>query len=907
MLMQASSPLRTILFLVANPKDTGRLRLDEEVRNIQEGLKLSPGRAVIRFHTQWATRIQDLRRSLLEHQPHIIHFSGHGAGTEGLVLEDETGHAAMVPSETLARLCKLCPSVQCVVLNACYSQVQAEAIAEHVPYIIGMTDAIDDTAAIKFAVGFYDAVGYGRSIPDAYEFGITAIGAAPLIVRRDIAEHPEAAPMTAPMTPILICSGVRRWRRPPTLPPQVYRHRQVLLNKVRNFWIKGVLEAAIPHRAWLELDLKACPEAIAPLWETMQEFPEGAPALPLKGQRAIAVFDELGTGRTLLILGAPGAGKTTTLLELTRDLLARAEQDVAHPMPVVFNLSSWSVKFSLAQWLTQELSNKYQVTTSLGNTWIQEQQLLLLLDGLDEVTPEQREACIQAINQFHQTFGETEIVVCSRLEDYQALTYQLTFQAAIALQPLTPSQVEQYLAQAGPGMTTVRQALQTDEALQVLVRSPLMLSILTLAYQDIALASLPQQDLESRRHHLFETYVQRMLHRRGADPRYPQTHTRHWLTCLARQMSQRRETVFLIERMQPDWLTTPLQQGLYAAGVGLGWGVIWGAISLILSFSQQENFWAAVPAGINTWSLFTVYLSSILFVELVSPNWLPSSGIKRQGITIMTQLFLGAFTGALSGAIIGTLKFWASANASVIGWELTSAIFWGILLGTIWGIIWGSWHLEGNQIQPIEKLAWTWQKIWPGLVWWLLGGAVLGIGFGGVLETLIGLDLLILPKQADYVQGERFWTCVWGGIIWNLVWQLTIALKGPNIEKTNRPNQGILQATLNTLIFATLFGGILGLIALILEGKQAFLLGGLLGALLGSTLPVLSCIQHLVLRTILYWRHICPWHYSRFLDYAVERLFLQKVGGGYIFVHRLLLEHFAQPTSSSHSGSSKLN
>jgi predicted NACHT family NTPase len=93
----------------------------------------------------------------------------------------------------------------------------------------------------------------------------------------------------------------------------------------------------------------------------------------------------------LLILGEPGAGKTTTLLELTRDLIARAEQDVNHLIPVVFNLSSWAVqRQKLADWLVEELKTKYDIPKEIRQDWVKKQQLLPLLDGLDEVKAEYR-------------------------------------------------------------------------------------------------------------------------------------------------------------------------------------------------------------------------------------------------------------------------------------------------------------------------------------------------------------------------------------------------------------------------------------------------------------------------------------------------------------------------------------
>jgi hypothetical protein len=196
----SAEPKKVLLFLAANPTDTYKLRLDEEVREIEAGLRRSQYRDRFELKQQWAVRPIDLRRAMLDCKPQIVHFSGHGigratrdqsAGTtreislvddgveafdEGLVLEDATGQAKLVSTEALSALFELfADSVECVVLNACYSQRQASAIAQHVPYVIGMNQAIGDRAAIEFAVGFYDALGAGESIERAYKSGCVAI------------------------------------------------------------------------------------------------------------------------------------------------------------------------------------------------------------------------------------------------------------------------------------------------------------------------------------------------------------------------------------------------------------------------------------------------------------------------------------------------------------------------------------------------------------------------------------------------------------------------------------------------------------------------------------------------------------------------------------------------------------
>lgn len=168
--------VKTILILASNPKTTLPLRLDEEVREIDAGLQRAKKRELFDLKQRWAVRVQDIYQALLDFKPQFVHFSGHGSGDNGLVLEDETGNVQLVNTVALAGLFELFASdIECVVLNACYSEVQASAIAQHIPYVIGMNKAIGDKAAIKFATGFYNAIGAGESVEFAYKLGCNVI------------------------------------------------------------------------------------------------------------------------------------------------------------------------------------------------------------------------------------------------------------------------------------------------------------------------------------------------------------------------------------------------------------------------------------------------------------------------------------------------------------------------------------------------------------------------------------------------------------------------------------------------------------------------------------------------------------------------------------------------------------
>ncbi len=166
---------KTILVLAANPQNTTRLRLDQEVREISNGLERSRMRDQFVLKQVWAARPVDVRRAMLDFRPNIVHFCGHG-GTEGIFFEDEQGRAKLVNGKTLADFFKLfAGTVKCVVLNACYSEEQARAIARHIDYVIGMRAGISDEAAIEFAVAFYDALGAGEDVEFAYKLACNAI------------------------------------------------------------------------------------------------------------------------------------------------------------------------------------------------------------------------------------------------------------------------------------------------------------------------------------------------------------------------------------------------------------------------------------------------------------------------------------------------------------------------------------------------------------------------------------------------------------------------------------------------------------------------------------------------------------------------------------------------------------
>jgi len=163
-----------ILILASNPRKD--LNLDREIRDLKEVIKKSQNRQAFEVEDALAVKVGQLQELLFDHRPQIVHFCGHGSGQQGLVFEGNDGGEQWVRADALSDLFRLfSENVGCVLLNACYSEEQANAIVNHIDYVIGMNQEIRDDAAIAFSKGFYRALGYECSIEQAYEFGKNAI------------------------------------------------------------------------------------------------------------------------------------------------------------------------------------------------------------------------------------------------------------------------------------------------------------------------------------------------------------------------------------------------------------------------------------------------------------------------------------------------------------------------------------------------------------------------------------------------------------------------------------------------------------------------------------------------------------------------------------------------------------
>ena len=720
----------------------------------------------------------------------------------------------------------------------------------------------------------------------------------------------------------------------------------ILLKNVQTTWIKGVLERSVHEAALLDLGMEIREEAVDNPWRMVMEAPDQMRETLPRRKRIKDVFYE--ANGLLLILGEPGSGKTTTLLQLARDLIAEVDQTFTQPVPVILNLSTWVNKEQpLNQWLVTELNSKYRVPKKDGQKWLEGRRILPLLDGLDEVKVENRAACVEKINQLVKDYG-LQAVVCSRIQDYAALNVRLGFYRAIYLQPLTPEQVDDYLNYAGDKLASLRDTLQADGALKNMAQSPLILNIMSLAYQDTSAEALIDPVLntnEARRRHLFDTYVARMFKRKAGEQPYDDEQTKQRLAWLAQNMQQHNQEMFLIEGLQPSWLKEQKWRAPYVLAsrsiAGLIIGLIAGlstglGIKLILASPHLRGGGVATPQQmvVNLVSEIMNILPAVLlvgpllglvggltvgFIDLFRfkvrdkstdvrdrPTfWRSTANVLVVGLILL--LSVGLLGGLLSAFIA---EVWFTGGLS---FRLTELLFLaglmslltGPMAGLIGGFIFGLRGMRqslGNDIQTVESLSWSWGQARKGIPFGLIAGL-------GVTLTASWLAKF-LGSPRPFLEGLIL------GLSVGLLGPLFRGLKSNIVEAKTIPNQGILLSRQNAILigliagaigvlFISLFFGVFEVqkfgwtIGVTIGSVSGLIVGPMGGLIVALWYGGLDIIGHYTLRLILVIRGHTPRNYAHFLDYAVDRIFLQKVGGGYRFIHRLLLEHFAEMSEST--------
>jgi len=576
---------------------------------------------------------------------------------------------------------------------------------------------------------------------------------------------------------------------------------------------------------------------------------------------------ELFVDRNRLAIVAPaGGGKTITLLRLAQDLIARMARPPhpPPPVPVVLGLSSWEEDDrSFADWMAREIERAFSAARGDAAAWIEQGLLLPLLDGLDEVRHDLRTRCALAISAFLARGGG--LVVCVRTAAYEELADGLDLQTEVFVEPLSTSQVEARITAAGAGLAGLREAVEGDESLGELARSPLLLSLMLETYESApaeALAAIQDGTPDERTGRVVRDFITRMETKSGSTL-YNVPRTRHALGWLARRLGEERTTRFEIESLQPAWLGSTGEVVLYAL---VSRAVAGGLLSLLPAVVFDFPF---LPCGLAA-GAWAGAVDALPFWR-VPPRDSARRSAFRAGVRSVL-LFLGALSAALA---ISRIDFNNPA-----GFSLSFAMIFALVFGA------RPSDLRGDT-RFFEKLrlGWSWLGALAGSAAGVLSVLVFWLLSRGWAESYQFTYLIALPLVVPL-------GFVLGGLLGGL--------QGSALKQRKKPNVGLRKIVRSALKGGALLAGALA--ALLFVYFAAFKLGGQTQGWTGALeivpfgflagfyytafwLGGIDALQHFLLRFSLSATGRFPWRWIRFLRHAVDRGLLEQAAGGWEFRH----------------------
>lgn len=691
-----------------------------------------------------------------------------------------------------------------------------------------------------------------------------------------------------------------RQARPSIAQTPEQRNLATLLERGKQFWVSGVLDHVAGNTGTYALQMAPEPDAVEQPWRDNANLP--APPVSSASLSILDIFEQ--SGRLLLILGEPGSGKTVTLLQLARHLMEQARENPAEPVPVVFHLGSWSPReMSLGQWLVLEARSKYYVSGSLFEQWLREQRIILLLDGLDEIRLAERAACVQGINDFVSQWGVPGIAVCARRDEYLSLPTRLKLNCAVTLQPLSAEQIEAILATSAQSGQQVQQLLHTTPDMAALAASPLMLNLMRAsdpgstdtAMHDVVPAT-PTDTILAR-------YVEARLPPQKIDAdRRQSVLTR--LAWVARRTLDRGGNLFQIDALQPHhlraiplacyWLLTRIAVGLI---LGVTEGLYLSTVGAMNGMGAQ---WAPASIGASVWRGVSVGLVlgiSAAAIEMVSYHWRSRSKYPEQGAMPRSHMIAMA----LCLFVVFVLSTWALWGS----WERSG-------FGIVWALLFalrGAVTDSGKDIRTPDVRGWSWPSAAKGLA---IGSAV---GALIVIASTLGASS---PSAAAIPTAARLWAGAFFSVFYGLLGAVFLGWRAQTIVAQIQVNEGIrlFRRSLRRagLVLGVVSGGTIGLAVAIAAwstgvaqaqgaGVAMVIIAGLVGgSAVGAYFAVIGAlwyggidvINHYTLRGVLWLTGQTPLRLVRALDEFVELRLLRRIGSGYAFTHRMLLEYFAQ-------------
>lgn len=719
-------------------------------------------------------------------------------------------------------------------------------------------------------------------------------------------------------------------------------NREILIDTVQHNWIEGVLHDAL-RDAEIQVEFEGAAEKAgdAALYRDY-ELPidlvlnDGSTRENLKRSADVLLKTFEHVDRKLLILGAPGSGKTVLMLQLAERLLQEARENEKKSIPMVFNLSSWAEKReSLTDWLIERLRRDYGAGKKIAIELIQSDSLIYLLDGFDEVAEAYREECLEKINAFMSP--TRQIVICSRIHEYASLTEPLNTRFAVEIEELSDEQFRAELSKSIPKAETTETIIDTltaDNEVWKEVKKPLFINILINTYSDgkpFAEHNIEGNAVEKLQRLVIEPYINRQLQNQPAVdmdnalvPRY--------LSWCSHNLRGKEESIFYVEMLQKDWIpkgdTRILYLWLFVTTIFLFYGILLGllpsfVIYKIINSFDLVNINFSISGTID--GLAGAFLTMLLLTIIVLTEDLTKS-IKRSFLPYLCILLLfiaiilwsvdGNIQAAFSGQFITDPNITSQITFKLFGSSFIEGQYTWILGGfLVYALIYNCIRVAQSPINLEQRFSYNRFKLLSSFLlgFILIGGLafIFSIPFlynGMDLLPIIVIVILFASMGGVTVMGTD-------GVIGKSMPHVRYQINQGFYETLRLPFEigltfGIFYLAffiLSVISPISIFGEFevsffklsLGLLLSVLIAFLYAMLVGISGSLLpvspkiGSPGPLIHVLKHIILRLMLEHKRLAPRRFDKFLEHVIERRIMRRVGGSAIFIHRYILEYFA--------------
>ena len=586
------------------------------------------------------------------------------------------------------------------------------------------------------------------------------------------------------------------------------------------------------------------------------------------------------------LLGKPGGGKTTTLLELAQALVKRAETDSDAPIPIILELSEWRTVTkgwfwnqeeydpSIKEWILSQLRSK-GVSQEIGEQWIKEKELVLLLDGLDELPSERQAKCVRAINQFLDSeFSPLHLVVCSRKEEYEEYEEVLHLNGAICLEDLTVEQMRNYFTSVNLG--EFWESIKDSEKIVNFIRQPLFLAITSIAYQQIDVEEWRNCNTEERAiDYLIGIYCVVALGEEYIKLRsnFDQERIRKSkliygsLIWLAKYLEGGKQNFFLVKNIKPSLL---IQGEIFYKKVTnfisfLFW-LLWVYFINIILLKMKFNILPLFPALLESLSLFSFNNFGAEVLVLILQLILQIS-------IIIIALLLPAYLGFEIFFGIFHHSYYEDESVNINNFNLLkpsiALLFLKYLINSFYLLFLCCLHIGGILLFIFTMLEFAQtEKIGFNIFYSILN----------ILSFSLSISVIITPFYTLYEITSK---------------NLDLTLRQTDKFDISALFVNILSIIIFCFLYYQIFLNLLTKINIMPDVFSSIHPLGIsvyIGIVCGGGYQI---FKYFVLRLTLFKFKYMPWNITRFLDYCTERLILQRVGNRYRFIHRLVQEHFA--------------